>query len=411
MTENELNVTVTCITALATQPNANEKIKLLLTSLFESYSKEGFLNEPKNEETFSTVSAPLVFTQKEIEKMPKEFSKQFKVGKLTAHVRQKKNGVYEIYCQTNGVMLRSYGKILGNAKAEFIVKLNAYAKGTYKPKTVQRRGTNLVKYMEAWLEKAKKPFIKEVTYNDYYHSFKTYIKPAFSKKTLEELKHLDLQAFVNGYSEIEKHRTAKKLYQLLSSLFDYAVADGILPISPMTKVKLIPYEQEHGVPFTREEELELVNEFKKDKHVYKQAFIFMLYTGIRRAELASVEVEDGWVHIVTAKQRKGYKEKLRSLPIPPMLEEHMPYINFEEIKKLTPHILTKHLNRLCKNHHLHDLRHTFSTRAKECQIQREYISLWVGHKADNSLTSNVYIHLDQNKELQKIEMQKFQYQL
>ena len=268
MTENELNVTVTCITALATQPNANEKIKLLLTSLFESYSKEGFFDEPKNEENFSTVSAPLVFTQKEIEKMPKEFSKQFKVGKLTAHVRQKKNGVYEIYCQTNGVMLRSYGKILGNAKAEFIVKLNAYAKGTYKPKTVQRRGTNLVKYMEAWLEKAKKPFIKEVTYNDYYHSFKTYIKPAFSKKTLEELKHLDLQAFVNGYSEIEKHRTAKKLYQLLSSLFDYAVADGILPISPMTKVKLIPYEQEHGVPFTREEELELVNEFKKDKHVY-----------------------------------------------------------------------------------------------------------------------------------------------
>ena len=96
MTENELNVTVTCITALATQPNANEKIKLLLTSLFESYSKEGFLNEPKNEETYSTVSAPLVFTQKEIEKMPKEFSKQYKVGKLTAHVRQKKNGVNEI---------------------------------------------------------------------------------------------------------------------------------------------------------------------------------------------------------------------------------------------------------------------------------------------------------------------------
>lgn len=31
--------------------------------------------------------------------MPKEFSKQFKAGKLTAHVRQKKNGVYEIYCQ------------------------------------------------------------------------------------------------------------------------------------------------------------------------------------------------------------------------------------------------------------------------------------------------------------------------
>lgn len=411
MTENELNVTVTCITALATQPNAHEKIKLLLTSLFESYSKEGFLDVQQNEENFSSTSAPLIFTQKEIEKMPKEFCKKFKIGKLTAHVRKRKNGVYEIYCQTNGIMFRSYGKILGNAKTEFIAKLNAYAKGTYKPATVQRRGTNLVKYMENWLNKAKKPFIKEVTYNDYYHSFKTYIKPAFAKKSIEELKHLELQSFVNGYSEMGKHRTAKKLYQLLSSVFDYAVADRIISVSPMTKVKLIPYEQEHGIPLTREEELYLVNEFKKDHHVYKQAFVFMLYTGIRRAELASVEVENGWVHIVTAKQRKGYKEKLRSLPIPPMLEEHMPYINLEEIKKLTPHILTKHLNKLCKNHHLHDLRHTFSTRAKECQIQREYISLWVGHKADSSLTSNVYIHLDQNKELQIVEMQKFQYRL
>ena len=110
MTENEINVTATCIAALANHPNSEEKIKLLLTSLFTSYEKEGFLNEPKTEESFSTVSAPLVFTQQELMKMPKEFSKQFKVGKLTAHVRQKKNGVYEIYCQTNGVMLRSYGK-------------------------------------------------------------------------------------------------------------------------------------------------------------------------------------------------------------------------------------------------------------------------------------------------------------
>ncbi len=73
MNKNEINVTATCIAALANQPNLEDKIKLLLTSLFETYSKEGFLDEPEKEETFSTVSAPLVFTQKEIDKMPKEF--------------------------------------------------------------------------------------------------------------------------------------------------------------------------------------------------------------------------------------------------------------------------------------------------------------------------------------------------
>ena len=75
MTENEINVTSTCIAALANQPNSEEKIKLLLTSLFESYSKEGFLDEPEKEKSFSSVSAPLIFTQKEISNMATTFKK------------------------------------------------------------------------------------------------------------------------------------------------------------------------------------------------------------------------------------------------------------------------------------------------------------------------------------------------
>ena len=37
------------------------------------------------------------------------------------------------------------------------------------------------------------------------------------------------------------------------------------------------------------------------------------------------------------------------------------------------------------------------------------ISLWVGHKADNSLTTNVYTKLQQNTQLQVDEMEKFSY--
>ena len=78
VTENELNVTATCITALANQPNSEEKIKLLLTSLFESYSKEGFLTKQKNT-NFTPVSTIITFTQKEILKMDKDFKKIAKI--------------------------------------------------------------------------------------------------------------------------------------------------------------------------------------------------------------------------------------------------------------------------------------------------------------------------------------------
>lgn len=103
------------------------------------------------------------------------------------------------------------------------------------------------------------------------------------------------------------------------------------------------------------------------------------------------------------------KEKLRNIPISPMLKQILPIIDIEAIKRLSVSVLTNRFKEICPKHHLHDLRHTFITRAQECGIRREYVSLWAGHKADSSITSNVYTHLEQNKELQIEEMQKYNY--
>ena len=301
------------------------------------------------------------------------------------------------------------GKYLEKAKEKFIEKLKNVA--SIEVQMNVSNGTDFCTYIEQWMETAKKPHVKESTYKDYVQTVKTNIKPDFQDRTLESLTYSELQAFITKYQDDGKNRTAKKIYQLLSSLFDAAVADRLIPISPMLKVKLAHYETESGVPFTREEERQLLEDFKRDPSLYRQAFVFMLYTGVRRAELSSVIVENGWIHLVTAKQRKGFKEKIRSLPIPPMLQDVLPFINVDEIIKISPHLLTKHVHKQFENHHCHDLRHTFITRAQECKIPREYVSLWAGHKADNSITSNVYTHLEQNKELQVEEMQKFHYVL
>ena len=404
MTQTEINVTTNCITALASQPNAEEKIKLLLTSLFASYEKEGFLTEQEY-----SGSAPLLFTQKEISKMPKQFRKLFKTNKVRAHVRKRSDGLYEIRCMINLKPVTAVSKYLETAKKKFIEKLKNVA--AIEVQVNISKGTDFCIYIDQWLETAKKPHVKESTYKDYVQTVKTNIKPLFQKRTIEGITYSELQAFITKYQDKGKNRTAKKIYQLLSSLFDAAVADRLIPISPMLKVKLAHYETESGVPFTREEERQLLEEFKREPTLYRQAFVFMLYTGVRRAELSSVVVENGWIHLITAKQRKGFKEKIRSLPIPPMLQDVLPFINIEEIVKINPHLLTKHLHKQFENHHCHDLRHTFITRAQECKIPREYASLWAGHKADNSITSNVYTHLEQNKELQVEEMQKFHYSL
>ena len=67
----KINLTATYIIALANEPNAQEKIKLLLTSLLASYSQEGFFHEQKNKQ--KAVSVQLRFTQQKISKMASTF--------------------------------------------------------------------------------------------------------------------------------------------------------------------------------------------------------------------------------------------------------------------------------------------------------------------------------------------------
>lgn len=361
----------------------------------------------RRKENVST--AFIKFNSKELSKMPKEYKNEFRVGRLVAHVRKKDNGVYEIRCQVNKEKIAVSSKLLDTAKEKFIAALNDLFKAPETPKIDKH--VKLCEYMQEWFETVKKPSVKPVTYKDYIYSLDTYIRPVFDCRELASIKGFELQSFINQFSETGRHRTAKKLYQLLSAIFDYAITDEIISRSPMQRITLPKYEQEHGVPLTRTEEEILVYALTTTGSIYAQAFTFLMYTGIRRSELASVEVEDGWVHLITSKQRKGLKEKPRSLPISPMLAKVLQYIDINEIKTLTPAVLTKHVKDYFTNHHAHDLRHTFITRCQECGIQRELVSLWAGHTADSSTTTLVYTHLEQNKEHQVDEMKKFHYPL
>lgn len=349
----------------------------------------------------------LEFSEKELSKMPKEFKKEFRAGKITAHVRRKKNGVFEIRCQINKTPIRAASKVLATAKEKFIVEL--YKIINNNQKVPSNAHILLCPYMLEWLETIKKPLVKPITYKDYLYNYNAYIKPTFNDRELSEIKGFELQKFLNGFTEKEKFRTANKLYQLLSAVFEYAVVDDIITKSPMQKVSIQRYEQEHGIPLTREEEKYLLNCLINSGSVYAQAYVFLIYTGLRRSELSSVVLSDNWITLTTSKQRKGYKKKLRSIPIPSMLARVLPIINLEAIKALHPAMLTKHIKDYFPNHHAHDLRHTFITRAQECGIQRELVSLWAGHTADSSTTTLIYTHLEQNKEHQIEAMKKFDY--
>lgn len=253
------------------------------------------------------------FTDKEIDKMPRKFRSLFKTRKLYAHVRKTEDDVYEVRRVHKGNIIMGTSKDLVKAKAKFIERLHQI---NFNTPPSNAKSNYLVEYMEEWLKIAKKPFIKENTFVNYQRAFSAYIKPHFQNKKLSECTYFEIQSYLNEFSNAGKHRTAKSIYPLLSSMFDYAVVDGILPRSPMAKIKLIRYEQKHGTPLTMEEELTFIQNFFANPDISYQAFVFILYTGIRRSELATATMDDGWYASPQPNNAKRWKKKSVPYPFP-----------------------------------------------------------------------------------------------
>lgn len=368
--------------------------------------KQALIQAQKKKEEEKRKLGVLHFTQEEWKRMPKNVKRAFKVHGIFGRPRITDDGLYQIRTRAHGLNIQVTHKDFTVCKELYIEALENALEGNETPK--KKAPVCFVEYMCKWLETVKKPSVKAVTYADYRQTFTAYISPAFPERKIKDISRQELQEFINGYSEKGNNRTAKKIYQLLKSAFDYAVDDELISKSPMERVILPKYEQEHGRALTRAEEKEFIEKAKKTP--YFGALVFLLYTGLRRSELSSVIIDGEWIRLISAKQRKGSTVKERSIPITPMLADVLPSINLAEIKTIRPDILTKWVSKIMPNHHCHDLRHTFITRCQECGVPTPIVSLWAGHKIsgiDSSLTVQVYSHY--SEETQLAEARKVRY--
>lgn len=351
--------------------------------------------------------------------MPIQYKNLFFTENAVAHVCLRKDNLYEIRCQVDGKKITATSKLLATAKKKFIGKLHEYIgkpKEAPKEESPQKAvvpTSEFGTYADEWLETVRKPRVKTPTYNDYRNLFDIHLLPTFGKRPLNEIKRSEIQEYLNGFISAGKNRAAQKQKQLLTSIFEYAVEDGLVERSPMTRITLPYYESENGTALTMEEELSFVERCIQSETLSGKAFLFILYCGLRRSELASAEIDGEWITVLSAKQRKGRKEKTRRIPISPRLRKVLPNLedDLQTFKGLYLNRLGRTFKEWLPNHHLHELRHTFITRAQECGIKRELVSLWAGHAADSSIKSNVYTHLEQNEAHQIAEMSLFSYVL
>lgn len=197
--------------------------------------------------------------------------------------------------------------------------------------------------------------------------------------------------------------TKKKIVQLLSMMYDWAMAHDVVQkdYSSLCNYRLGPEEPNiQRVLFSPEEIHAMENGDQLDDMV-----LFSLYTGVRPTELvtiktADVDLEQGII-ICGIKTEAG---KNRVIPIHPNiihLTEKYSQLGYENLfssvrgngKHYPYHTYRQKFTERYTGHTCYDTRHTFSTRWKEQSLNEHILKLIMGHK-ENDVTERFYTHRD-----------------
>ena len=359
---------------LESMKKQNELYEKVLTGLVPSSKKEAKVEGRRN---------ILKIHKKEIPDLKKFYENIFAANNLIVHYRLRQDGVFEARFHRQGIDIEVSSRDLPTLRQKFLDKLHNV--------TVEKMAGKIktfAEYADEWM-KVKKVTTKETTYSEYERMLNRDILPVFGERPANEICRSELQNFLLTYVEKGTLRTAHKLFLVLRCIFD-VVADDYSITTPMKKVVVPNYQSKKGTAFSYEEEKQLVNfcltNLKKDT---SHALLVLIYTGLRRSELASINIIDGkWLECDTSKERMGQNVVKRKIPFTPMMKRVLPYIDFEKAKKVNVSTLHGALKRIFPEHHLHELRYTFITRCKECNVHGEVVMLWDGHEEDNTVHSS-----------------------
>ena len=309
-------------------------------------------------------------SKKEIKSMPEKYRKIFACEDRIIPYRFHK-GVYEAHYRRDGFKVFACAKDFKQMREKFTAKLLEQMNGEMPlPANPKRKETvapvhsdaRFAEYLNEWLE-IKRKTCKESTCKEYERLCATNLLPAFGELAITNITRQALQQYLFQFIDEGKHRTAEKLHQILCCVFDLACEDLHI-LSPMKKIVLPYHEPKKGSALTREEEKKLVDFCIEHKdNEASSALLVLLYFGLRRSELKTISVENEMLTCITSKTKMGRSEVKRSIPFTPVFKRVLPYVDFEKAKHTNVNTIYTTFKRLLPNHHTHELRYNFITRA------------------------------------------------
>ncbi|MBR2903036.1 MAG: tyrosine-type recombinase/integrase family protein, partial [Clostridia bacterium] len=257
-------------------------------------------------------------------------------------------------------------------------------------------------YALHFLETFKKPNVGEVTYSNYVRITKLHIIKALGEKKVGDVSASNCQNLLSSLLEEGKGRTTEEVKNLLTWIFDGAVADHLIDVSPMRTVRVPKHRREIGKCMPKDVLTPLIGE---PKSRYDYIILLLAYTGLRPGEVKSAVFIDGFITVRNGKTPTNAPPSFRRFPLHTRL---LPYVKqIEENVDVNMDEVSRHFRKKVKGYRLYDLRHTFTTYIQESGANSKWVDYVTNHVGAQNVTQKVYTHW--TDDFQRKEMEKLQF--
>lgn len=310
-------------------------------------------------------------------------------------IRQRKNGLYELRYYENNKQVSIYARSLNQLR----IKYNK----TKNKKIEYKKTVTLAEWYAMWLEKYKKPLLKQSSLNIIQGNFKNHILPFIGDKELNKITEDTVQKLLNQIKN--KERTKTLVYIELNDCLNKAIPTYI-ETNPCKNVVIKKYNGEKGKALTRNQQNELIDYLERTNHKLKNIILFYIYTGTRLNEalnlrLEDVDFENKTIHIKGTKTSKSNRTIPVNEKVLALMEKTETPFNYQA------RYVQKGFKEICnelkfENITIHSLRHTFVTRCIEKGIKLTTIQKWVGHSSIK-ITSDIYGEIQTEFEREELD--------
>lgn len=290
--------------------------------------------------------------------------------------RRRKDGRWEYRKVINGERLSFYGYTQKEC-------IESYKQFIGKGKS--GKSYKLYDYIDAYIKKTKGS-----TYEEVERVARLHIKPNIRNRDIRNIRENDIENLLN---KIETSRNKQKAYDALYHVFELACKRKAMTLNVLNEVDRPTYKKKKGSALTAREEKILLEKIIGNR--YENIIKFLLYTGVRRGEAFNLTYNDvdfdaNTIHI------RGTKTETSDRFIPifpdvrPLLDDNGKGLLFDIPRHKEG--ITRYFKSILQNHKLHDLRHTFATRAIQRGVPMRIVQAWLGH-SDFTTTANIYSHV------------------